>query len=126
VKKFSVLSIVCLIATGPAWASDTSWAPTPTDVQKVDDEVAKLSNFSGFSCSKRNIAEFSRYYWGYTDSNGRHFINGQLRLPKDTNDGAGIHIVANPNHVDDGGCSVANVRYDADASKLVSATWGGR
>jgi len=103
------------------------WDPEPAIVQKVDAEVARLPNFKGGNCTFSGIADFARYYGGFTDANGRRMIVGQLRsLKRDPAQKPGVHIVQHPIQIMDGGCSVANVWFEADTLALIQAVWGGR
>ena len=124
-NKITVLLFSCFFAA-PALAQAEFWDADPAIVQKVDAEVAKL-NFTGFSCPPMKIEEFARNYGGFTDKNGRRMIEGQLvRLNGPSDPNAGVHIVQHPISIADGGCSVANVWFEADSLKLIQAVWGGR
>jgi hypothetical protein len=126
-NKLSILLVFSLFASIPALAAPDlqPWDPDPAIVQKVDEEVAKLPNFKGFRCPPPDIKEFGRYYGGFT-INGQRMIIGQLRSLKSVQGSEpGIHIVHQPIAVADGGCTVANVWFDADTLKLVQAVWGG-
>ncbi len=116
----------CMFAATPVLGAPAFWDPDPVAVQKVDDAVAKLPNFSGFNCQPRNILEFARHYGGFTDKQGRRMIVGQLLLlSRFPNEKPGIHIDRRPK-VADGGCNVANIWFDADTLELIQASWGGR
>jgi hypothetical protein len=107
-------------------AAPQHWDPDQAVVERVDAEVAKLPNFTGFNCQSRNITEFARHYGGFTDERGRRMIVGQLLLlSRYPNEHPGIHIDRRPK-VSDGGCNVANVWFDADTLELIQASWGGR
>lgn len=134
-RAISALVLSCTLATSPALADAQFWDVNLATIQKVDAEVAKL-NFKGV-CPPMRIAEFGRYYGGFTEPSGRRVIVGQLRslktlghplrpnYPPEAEEG--IHIVhGSPIGIMDGGCSVANVWFDADTLKLVQAVWGGR
>ena len=126
-NKLSILLVSSLFASIPALAAPDPWDPDPAIVHKVDEEVAKLPNFKRFTCPPPDIKEFGRYYGGFTDINGHRMIIGQLRSLKSfPGSERGIHIVRKPMAVVDGGCSVANVWFDADPLKRVQAFWGGR
>jgi hypothetical protein len=127
VNRYSALLICCLFMAGPTLAETPEfWDADPVTVQKVDAEVAKL-NFKGFSCPPMRIEDFARNYDGFTDKNGRRMIVGQLlSLKSFPRAEPGIHIVRNPMSVADGGCSVANVWFEADTLTLIQAVWGGR
>lgn len=125
-NRIFVLSIGCLLATLPAWAGDGSWTPNFADVQKLEDAIGPIVNFSNFKCPPQKITDFARYYTGLTDENGHRIIVGQLLLVKDRPDReAGVHIQSTRSGYTDGGCGIADVSFDAQTSKLVEAVWGG-
>ena len=127
VNRYFALLICCLFMAGRTLAdTPESWDADPVTVQKVDAEVAKL-NFTGSSCPPMKIEDFARNYGGFTDNNGRRMIVGQLlSLKVFPRADPGIHMVHNPMNFSDGGCSVANVWFEADTLALIQAVWGGR
>ena len=125
--KLSLLTVICIANSGSAFAvQGPSWSPDLATVQKLDAEIAKSPNFDGFSCPSPDVAEFSRYYWGASDSAGHRVLAGQFLRVKDfPGEKAGVHLQRGPG-IADGGCSVANLYYDVEGSKPAKVSWGGR
>ena len=126
-NRTSALSIVCVFCASPVLADPTWWTPRPEDVQKADDEIGQTVDFSGFTCPPRPKAAFYRHYWGWADKAGHRSLGAQLVLASaETNQVAGVHIEKRWYPIADGGCSIANVWFDADTLEVFQASWGGR
>lgn len=126
----------CLFTATPLPAQAQFWDADPATVQKVDAQVAALTAQGVGNCPPAQIAEFGRYYSGFTEAGGRRVIVGQLRRLKEWGRAlrpggppeaeAGIHIVRGAIAIADGGCTIENVWFDAETLKLIQIVPGGR
>lgn len=126
-NKIFVLSLGCLFGALPARADskDRVWAPGPAAIQKVETAIGPIVDFAGAKCPPQKLKDFARYYYGIIDTDDHPIIIGQLLLVKDwPGRQAGVHL--GPAGITGGGCSIANVWFDAQTSQLVYAFWGGR
>jgi hypothetical protein len=116
-RKHLVLIIALFtLASFATKASEREWTPDTKDIAKLE-SVVDLSKAKHIESSPpAPLAQYTREYAGVW-SNGRRMIRGAFLLGAPT----GVRIVPEKSltQILDGGCSVINLLYDAEADKIL-------
>jgi hypothetical protein len=105
------------------------WTPDVATISKVESSIKPSDIPQQYLPGHRPvIAEYARYYVGYTANNHR-MIRGELIMPFGSRmKPAGTYVVGSEKDfpmIFDGGCAVMHVVYDVEAGHIVSLRCNG-
>jgi hypothetical protein len=102
------------------------WSPDLPTIQKLEAEIQAGNSLN--SSRTQQLAEYTRYYAGYTEKS-RRLIVGEFVHPVRSNEKpTGIHLVRTREEfpqIEGGGCTVITVICDAGSSKVLSMQCNG-
>jgi hypothetical protein len=125
-KQSFILLLMFLIAIA---GCAQNWTPDAATISKLESGIKPSDIPLQYLPGHRPvIAEYARYYFGYTANNHR-MIRGELIIPFGSKmKPAGTYVVRSEKEfpmISDGGCAVMHMVYDVEAGHIMSLRCNG-